>query len=174
MPSLEFEVSELFSAATIQLDLCCTNRENALRELVEMIPGLRRNAQAKEQLHRALMAREELCSTGLGHGIAVPHTRNTITASAGQTLVIFGRHPTGIDYGAADQMPIRLFFLLLASDIQRHLQMLSRLTRLLRCADVRTQLLAANNAHDVIAAIRSAETRHQRTGSQPLIEVNGA
>ena len=167
------KVSGFFSAATIQLNLHCTNRENALRELVEMIPGLPRKSEVKEQLHQALLAREELCSTGLGRGVAVPHTRNTIVAATGQTLIIFGRHPTGIDYGAADQAPIRLFFLLLAPDIQRHLQMLSRLTRLLRSADLREQLLQAATADEVIAAIRSAETHSQHAGSQARILVDG-
>jgi mannitol/fructose-specific phosphotransferase system IIA component (Ntr-type) len=155
------QISALFSAATIQLNLRCSKREDILRELVESIPAIARSPETKDQLHRALLAREDLCSTGLGRGIAIPHTRNTIAAAAGRTLIVFGRHTIGVEYGAADQMPIRLFFLLLAPDIHRHLHTLSRLTRILRGAEVREQLLCASSPQDVIAAIRMAETRGQ-------------
>jgi mannitol/fructose-specific phosphotransferase system IIA component (Ntr-type) len=155
----ELRLSGLFSAAAIQLELRSSNREDVLLELVEAIPALARNSEVKEQLHRALLAREGLCCTGLGRGVAVPHTRNCIAAAAGRTLIVFGRHASGIDYGAPDQVPIRLFFLLLAPDIQQHLQTLSRLTRLLRSGELREQLLSAATAAEVIAAIASAETR---------------
>jgi fructose PTS system EIIBC or EIIC component len=153
------EISTLFSAATMQLNLRCLKRPEVLRELVESIPAIAKSPETKDELHRALLAREELCCTGLGRGIAIPHTRNAIAAAAGRSLIVFGRHPTGIDYGADDQMPTRLFFLLLAPDIHRHLQTLSRLTRVLRAPEVRDQLLCAANPQDVIAAIRMAETR---------------
>src|SRR5947207_15574883 len=116
----EFKLSGLFNTGAMQLTLRSTCRDDVLLELVEIIPALASNSEVKEQLHRALLAREGLCCTGLGRGVAVPHTRNCIAAAAGRTVVVFGRHEVGIDYGAADQMPIRLFFLLLAPDVQRH------------------------------------------------------
>src|SRR5258706_15634449 len=106
----EFKLSGLFNTGAMQLTLRSTCRDDVLLELVEIIPALARNSEVKEQLHRALLAREGLCCTGLGRGIAVPHTRNCIAAASGRTVIVFGRHEAGIGYGAPEQMPVRHFF----------------------------------------------------------------
>jgi mannitol/fructose-specific phosphotransferase system IIA component (Ntr-type) len=143
----------------MQLSLRSSSPSAILLELIELVPGISRNEEVKEQLHRALTDREKLCSTALGRGIAVPHTRNPIAAAAGRALVVFGRHERGVDFVAPDQKPVHLFFLLLAPDINTHLQTLSRLTRLLRDPALGEALMAASSPEDVIGAIREAENR---------------
>src|SRR4051812_38064479 len=153
------QVHRFFAPSNILLDLHSHDRNGVLRELIETIPSISGNADVKSQLHRALIQREELCCTALGRGVAVPHTRNTIASVAGKTLIVFGRHQKGIDYCAPDHTPVYLFFLLLAPDINRHLQTLSRLTRLVREPHLRTDLSDARSEQDVIEAIREAERR---------------
>jgi mannitol/fructose-specific phosphotransferase system IIA component (Ntr-type) len=157
--SRRHELSRLFSPDSMQLNLRSSDPSGILSELVELVPGISRKDEIKRQLHRALTDRERLSSTALGRGIAVPHTRNNIAAAAGRAVIVFGRHDHGVDFGARDQMPVHLFFLVLAPDINSHLQTLSRLTRLLRDGALREALMAAVSPEDVIGAIREAEMR---------------
>jgi mannitol/fructose-specific phosphotransferase system IIA component (Ntr-type) len=153
------QVHKFFAPSSILLDLHSHDRNGVLSELIETIPSISGNGDLKNQLHRALIQREELSCTALGRGVAVPHTRNTIASVAGKTLIVFGRHQKGIDYCAPDHTPVHLFFLLMAPDINRHLQTLARLTRLVREPHLRTDLCDARSAQDVIDAIREAERR---------------
>ena len=159
------QLHKFFAPSSVLLDLRSSEREGVLHELIDKIPTISHNGDLKNELYRALVQREELSCTAVGRGVAVPHTRNTIASVAGKTLIVFGRHPVGIEYCAPDHTPVRLFFLLLAPDINRHLQVLSRLTRLLREPQLRNDLMQAQTAEDVIDSIREAELRS--TGQAP-------
>lgn len=103
----------------------------------------------------ALMARERLGSTGVGHGVAVPHARLPgITAQAGALL----RLDAPVEFAAADLQPCDLFVLLLApSDAAGdHLKALAALSRRLREAPVRAALRAAADAEGLRAALLAA------------------
>jgi mannitol/fructose-specific phosphotransferase system IIA component (Ntr-type) len=98
-----------------------------------------------------------LHSTGIGDGIALPHTRNALVGLVDHSIIVFARHPTGIQYGAIDNVPARLFFLLIAPTVTQHLAILARLSRLLRDPKLRQNLLAADRPENVIAIVREAE-----------------
>src|SRR5882672_6793047 len=104
-------VSDLLSQATINLNLKSADRDAVLAELVDQIPELAKQPAARDTLLRALHEREQLHSTGIGDGIALPHARNGLVGLVDHSIVVFGRHPTGIPYGAIDKLPTRLFFL---------------------------------------------------------------
>jgi mannitol/fructose-specific phosphotransferase system IIA component (Ntr-type) len=106
-----------------------------------------------------LHEREELHSTGIGDGVALPHARNALIGLVDHPIIVFGRHPQGIPYGAIDGMPARLFFLLVAPTVTQHLAVLARISRLLRDPRVRQELLTADSAKKVLALIREAESR---------------
>jgi mannitol/fructose-specific phosphotransferase system IIA component (Ntr-type) len=150
-------LSELLSPATIALDLKSTDRDGVLSELVNQIPQLAKQPEARATLLRALHEREELHSTGIGDGIAIPHARNALVGLVDEPIVVFGRHKEGIAYDAIDGVPARLFFLLVAPTVTQHLAVLARLSRLLRDPKLRQGLLAADGAERVMGLIREAE-----------------
>ncbi len=150
-------LSQLFSAARINLSLQSNDRETVLGELVNQIPELADQPAAKQNLLRALREREQLHSTGIGDGIALPHTRNALVGLVDKPLIVFGRHGQGIPYGAIDAVPAKLFFLLIAPTVTQHLAILARLGRLLRDPKLRQNLLVADSAEKVIALVREAE-----------------
>ena len=150
-------VSQLLSPATINLNLRSTDREAVLGELVNQIPELAKQPEARETLLRALRERERLHSTAIGDGIALPHTRNALVGLVDHSIVVFARHASGIPYGALDNIPARLFFLLIAPTVTQHLAILARLSRMLRDPKVRQNLLAADGSEKVIAIVREAE-----------------
>jgi mannitol/fructose-specific phosphotransferase system IIA component (Ntr-type) len=130
-----------------------------LGELADQIPQLAGQSAARQVLLRALEDREELHSTGIGDGIALPHARNALVGLMDEAVIVFGRHPTGIPYGAIDRAPARLFFLLIAPTVTQHLSILARLSRLLRDPRLRQNLLTADRPENVIALIREAEAK---------------
>ena len=152
-------LSELLSPRSINLDLQSADRDSVLSELVNQIPQLAKQPAARQTLLRALQEREQLHSTGIGDGIALPHARNALVGLVDGALMVFGRHARGIPFDAIDGVPARLFFLLLAPTVTQHLAILARLSRILRDPTLRQNLLAAASAEQVIALIREAEAK---------------
>jgi mannitol/fructose-specific phosphotransferase system IIA component (Ntr-type) len=154
-------LSEMLSPATVKLHLTGTNRDEVLAELVGQIPDIADMPEARQTLLRALQEREQLHSTGIGDGIALPHARNALVGLVDRPIIVFGRHPTGVPYGALDGLPARLFFLLIAPTVTQHLAMLAKISRLLRDPKLRQGLLAADRAEKAIAMLREAEAKMQ-------------
>jgi nitrogen PTS system EIIA component len=152
-------LSELLAPAAINLDLKSADRESVLGELVSQIPQLAGQPEARQTLLRALREREQLHSTGIGDGVALPHSRNALVGLVEQPIMVFGRHKKGIPYDAIDGVPARLFFLLVAPTVTQHLAILARVGRLIRDRRVRQSLLSADKPEKVIAVVREAEAK---------------
>lgn len=150
-------LSQLLSPTAIALDLKSTDRDSVLSELVNQIPQLATRPDARQTLLRALHEREQLHSTGIGDGIALPHARNALVGLVDKPIIVFGRHKQGIPYDTIDSVPARLFFLLVAPTVTQHLAILARLSRLLRDPKLRQNLLTADKVEQVLALIREAE-----------------
>jgi len=151
------KLSDLISPAAINLNLRSNDRESVLLELVNQIPELAKQPASRETLLKALHEREQLHSTGIGDGIALPHARNALVGLVDHPIIVFARHSQGIPYGALDNLPARLFFLLIAPTVTQHLAILARLSRLLRDPKVRQALLAADKPDKVISLIKESE-----------------
>ena len=152
-------LGDLLSPTAIALDLKSADRDSVLGELVNQISRLANQPEARQTLLRALHEREQLHSTGIGDGIALPHSRNALVGLVDQPIIVFGRHKEGIPYGAIDSVPARLFFLLIAPTVTLHLAILARLSRLLRDPRLRQNLLVAEKPESVLALIREAEAK---------------
>ncbi len=152
-----FGISQLLRPETIEIKLAGSQRDEVLAELVRKIPEIASQKDAQATLLRALQERETLCSTGIGDGVALPHCRNALVGLVDKPVIVFGRHPAGIPYGSVDGSPARLFFLLVAPTVSQHLQVLSRLSRLLRDPRLRQNLQTAERPERVLALIAEAE-----------------
>jgi len=150
-------ISDLLSPARINLNLQSADRESVLAELVDQLPELSDQPEARTTLLRALHEREQLHSTGIGDGIALPHSRNALVGLVEKPLLVFGRRAQGIPYDAIDAIPARLFFLLIAPTVTQHLGILARLGRLLRDPKLRKDLLAVDEPEKVIDLFKAEE-----------------
>src|SRR5687767_11415467 len=159
LDSSPFLLTELLRNGAIKLRLTSFKRDGILDELVALIPEIQDNSDAKTTLLRALREREQLHSTGIGGGIALPHARNALAGVVDRAVIVFGRHEKGIAYGAVDGAPARLFFMLVAPTIQQHLAILARISRLLRDVKLRDELLTTDKPDRVIQTIHDAESR---------------
>jgi PTS system nitrogen regulatory IIA component len=111
-------------------DLPATDCRGVLRALADRVAatGLAGDAGA---LYRALLEREQLGSTGIGHGVAIPHCK---LHGLEQCILAVGIARPPVDFGAADGEPVSLFFLVLSPDHNpaEHLQVLARISRWVR------------------------------------------
>jgi mannitol/fructose-specific phosphotransferase system IIA component (Ntr-type) len=152
-------LSQLITRSNINLNLKSTNTEGVLEELVNQISAIAKQPEARQTLLRALHEREQLHSTGIGDGVALPHARNALVGLVDRPVIVFGRSTTGISFGAIDGEPSKLFFLLVAPTVTEHLSALARLSRVLRDPKVRHELLAVDTPEKALVAIREAESK---------------
>jgi mannitol/fructose-specific phosphotransferase system IIA component (Ntr-type) len=151
-------LAELLSPATIILELRAQDRDAVLRELAQTAVHVLEKPHLAEGLYQALRERELLYSTGIGDGVALPHSRTVPPELACRPLLVFGRHAAGIPFHAIDHRPVHLFFLMLAANAGQHLYLLARLSRVLRQPAVREGLLKASQPDHVISAVREGES----------------
>lgn len=103
------------------------------------------NITDKAEFKKGILAREESGSTGVGEGIAIPHSKNAAVKQPGLAAMTV---PDGVDYDSLDGQPANLFFMIAAPEkgADVHLEVLSRLSMLLMDENFRAELLAAKNA----------------------------
>jgi len=109
-------------------DLQGDNMEAVLRSAVNCVPIII----DKEELYKKLIEREQLNSTGIGNGVAIPHPRIPLSNGVKEPLITTCFLEKPVDFNAIDDQPVFVMFLLLNSTIKMHLNMLSRLAFCLR------------------------------------------
>jgi mannitol/fructose-specific phosphotransferase system IIA component (Ntr-type) len=143
-----------FDRGTVIPDLRSTDKFDALRELIQNTPVFNEITD-KGVFENAVIARERLCTTGFGHGVAVAHGR---APGVKRVLIALGVSRQGLAFDAPDGEPVRLLFVI-ASPVHvslEYLQVLSTLVRCLRHQTVRDALLVAEDAAGLEATIRKA------------------
>jgi nitrogen PTS system EIIA component len=110
----------------------------------------------RETLRATLLEREALVSTGIGHGIALPHPRHPRDWGLGRPAVaiFFLDHP--VDFHALDGEPVFVLFVILCGTVKGHLKMLSRVSHLVRAPETRAFLRGTPNRTDLMERIRDA------------------
>ena len=105
------KLSETITPKRINLNLSATARDEVLGELVDL---LHLKPPARKALLQTLQTREDLGSTAVGDGIAIPHCRSLVV---GKVLVAVGRSVKGISFRAPDRKRVKLFFLIVAPPV---------------------------------------------------------
>lgn len=150
-------LSEALAAGGIHRGLAATSREHALSLLVSRValPG----RADPEALLDQLREREALSSTGLGHGVALPHPRTPSSAFVSRSLVLLGLFELPVDWQAIDGQPVHSAFLLLNPTPVEHLKILSRLAFLLRDDSFCALLGRKATDEEILQAVREGEPR---------------
>lgn len=148
-------LSELLTTARVKVPLGSRTKGEVLRELVELVAADNADADL-EAILASVREREDVLSTGIGGGIAIPHGK---TPHVSRLTLVAGVASEGIDFDALDGKPVQLFFLLIGPESASgaHVKTLSRLSRLLRRDDLRDQLANAQSADAFVHVIRSSE-----------------
>ncbi len=115
----------------------------------------------KAQLLERLLERESLASTGIGHGVAIPHPRHPLDGIPEGGIVSTCFLEAAIDYRAVDSAPVSVLFIILSPGTKRHLEMLARLTFCLHDAAFLPRLNACETADDFLRLVQQVEERFQ-------------
>lgn len=142
---------ELIPVEAVVLDLVGETKDEVLEELVTK---LALTDEAHLAVRRVLDLRESKGSTGVGHGIAIPHAR---CDEMEELRMAYGREPAGLDWDASDGLAVRHVFLILAPPIHvsnQYLQVMGDVAGLVRDSDVRDQLDAVTDPDEFMALLR--------------------
>ncbi len=135
------ELSDLLTPDRVEVHCCVGSRKRLLEHLTELLTRGREDVKPKK-VFQILVDRERLGSTGIGHGVALPHGRVEGLERALGAFVVLDE---ALDYDALDGEPVRLAFGLLvpAEATEEHLRILARLARLFNDSQLRRDLTAA-------------------------------
>jgi nitrogen PTS system EIIA component len=138
--------------SAVVIDLQSQSKKEVLKELVGVLSRAHK-LKMPEAVLNALMEREELGSTGIGQGIAIPHGKSDTVE---EVVAALGISKKGIDFDALDGENVYLFFLLVApTDASgTHLKVLAKVSRLLKDKFFRQALRDAKVPEDVLKLIR--------------------
>jgi PTS system fructose-specific IIC component len=149
------KISEQLPRSAILLDIQAKEKFDVIRELAR--PLLATGAITDEdEFVQAIVRRENMESTGIGMGVAIPHAR---TRAVLAIVLAFGRADHGVDFSSLDGKPSHLVFLIAAPESRKteYIMTLARLSKLLRRDEVRIGLNRATSADEVLAVIRQNE-----------------
>ena len=138
-------LKEFFSPDAISLSLRGGSKDDVLAEMVGL---LRTDERSAGTLLRILQRRENLGSTGVGRGIAIPHGRSLVVS---RLRLAFGRKPDGIDFQAIDSKPVFSLFLIVAPPLEisnQYLPVLGKIAQFAKEPDVPERLGSIRSPDD--------------------------
>lgn len=148
------KLSEIITPKRINLNLTATARDCILEELIGL---LHLKTPARKALLQTLQAREELGSTAVGGGIAIPHCRSLVIS---EVLVAVGRSVRGVSFKASDRKRVKLFFLIVAppaGDPGDYLIVLGSIAQVARLLAKDKRLKAVTTARQFIGLVEELE-----------------
>ena len=161
------KIQDLLNKEVMILDLKATSKEAAIDEMISNLvdKGLVTDF---ETFKTGIMNREAQTTTGLGDGIAMPHSKN---AAVKEATVLFAKSATGVDYESLDGQPTDLFFMIAAPDgaNDTHLAALAELSKYLLKDGFADKLRKVTSAEEVIAAF-DAEEASNKAAAAPVAQ----
>ena len=149
------KIADYINVDTINFDLKSKNKNAVIKELYE---GIKNNNSVKnEELGlNDIYAREEMGSTGIGKGVALPHAK---TKAVDGLIITFGISKNGIEYDSLDEENVKIFFMFLCPEgnTQEYLKVLARISRWIKEDKFRENLLKAKTGEEIVEIIKMEE-----------------
>jgi len=151
----EHPVTSLLKLELIEIPLQARTKRSVLERLVE-VANRTWQVWSPDEILQGVLEREDLHSTALEEGVAIPHTRSPMPDALGESVIAFGRTVNGIPFGGSRHLT-DLFFLVLCRDTKTHLQILARLGRLFHAQGFLQSLREAESSDEAWEIISAAE-----------------
>jgi nitrogen PTS system EIIA component len=151
------KIMDILVRDAVILDVESADKPAVLERLARAVAGAEPGVEA-ERLLQVLVERENLQSTGIGDGVAIPHGK---LPGLQRLLAGFARSRRGVDFESIDGQPTHLFFLLVVPEHSggMHLKALARISRFFRDAGFRKALMEAETRDDVLRAIEEEDAK---------------
>ncbi len=146
--------SQLFKEKNIVDDVKAVEKREAIEELIDAAVSRGFCPKTKKKvIMESLLDREKLGSTGLGHGVAIPHVKIDGLQGA---VSLLARSKEGVDFNAVDGEPVHIFFLLVSSskDAEGHLSILQWISRLARHQDFGSFVRNAKDSKEIFSIVK--------------------
>jgi len=143
------KLSKFCDETLVEFNLKTTTKDEVIEELVDLV-SKSNMVKDREELLSDIKERENLVTTGVGYGVAFPHAK---TKAVKGIVIAFGRSSTGVAFDAMDHKPVYLFFLIAAPEdaIGAHLNVMARLSFMMKSEENREKLMKATSPGDVLA-----------------------
>jgi mannitol/fructose-specific phosphotransferase system IIA component (Ntr-type) len=144
------ELREFFDKEAISLDVTGETKDEILKELIAL---LKLDEKSEGILFKMLKRRENLGSTGIGRGIAIPHCRSLVV---NRLRVAFGRRARGVEYNAIDNQPVTNFFLIVAPPLEvsnQYLPVLGKLAQFAKDPEITRRLAELNSPDEFLSLL---------------------
>jgi len=152
------EISEILEPACMMCDLEVTSKKRILEMIGEMVASHNPRVTG-EEIFSSLLARERLGSTGLGHGVAIPHGR---LKHLEKTIGAFVTTGVPVDFDSIDNIPVDVMFVLLVPEdaTDEHLGILAKLAEMFSDDELLDKIRSRKSCSDIYELITSWSTRH--------------
>ncbi|MFH1768944.1 MAG: PTS sugar transporter subunit IIA [Candidatus Omnitrophota bacterium] len=161
-------LSRLIDTVTVNLTLNSDNKNDLIYELSQIAHDSN-VAVSLKTVYEQLLKRENMLSTAIGKGIAVPHPRNPSDELFNKPAVIFGRSVKGIEFSSPDKQKVHLFFMPCAPDVVLHLKLLSKISHLLEARDIFNKCMRLQSKEQLFKLLLEIERRNifaKKTGDK--------
>lgn len=118
-------------------------------------------------LLKELKQREEMLSTAVGKGVALPHPRHASPQLFNEPKIIILRLKTGINFEAPDKKPVNLFFMPCASNEFAHIRLLAKISKLLHASSIMEQIMSAPTQEQIMRLLLEFDKQHLFPGTKP-------
>jgi nitrogen PTS system EIIA component len=144
------KLRELFTPESVKLTLQSEAKDDILKELIEL---LQLDEKSEAILFKTLKRRENLGSTGIGKGIAIPHCRSLVV---NELRLAYGRKPEGVEFNAIDDAPVHNFFLIVAPPLEvsnQYLPVLGKVAQFAKDPDIPKKLSDLSEPSEFLALL---------------------
>ena len=141
------KLRELFTAEAVDLDIDGDSKDEILKELIGLLDL---DEKSEAILFKTLKRRENLGSTGIGKGIAIPHCRSLVV---NRLRLAYARKPSGVDFKAIDGEPVHNFFLIVAPPLEvsnQYLPVLGKIAQFAKDPEVPAKLQEIEEAEEFL------------------------
>ena len=148
-------LTDILLTKNVQIPLKSNDRNGCIKNLISMLTENNLISDSN-QAYNAVLEREQIMTTGVGNGIAIPHCKHN---SCPNFAVALGIHSKGINFESIDKKNVKIVFLLVGPENNPglHIKLLSRISRLMSNEDLRKQILKSKTAEKAIGLIKEEE-----------------
>ncbi len=152
------KISDILTEDLVVAGLKGKSKDGIIEAMIDIVSHSPRVLD-KEKVRTAIFEREQIMSTGVGNGFAIPHGK---TDAVSDIVAAFAVTEEDIDYDSLDEKPVRLVFLLVGKDnlVGPHIKLLSRISRLMNKEEFRKQLLTLETPKEILDLFRQEEASY--------------
>jgi fructose-specific phosphotransferase system IIA component len=152
------KISDLLTEEFVVTNLAGNSKEDIINAIVDLAAASSKVLD-KERMRASVFEREQIMSTGVGDGFAIPHGK---TDAVADIVGAFAVTAEPIDYESLDEKPVRLVFLLVskANAVGVHIKLLSKISRLMNKAEFRNRLLDMHSPKEIIEMFKQEEANY--------------